>query len=132
MAREIPVLPDVGSRMTLPGRSVPSTSAASIIRSAIRSVSAPVWFCPSTLAQSSDAEAPQPTPEQVAQWGGLAVIAQPYIQYLFAPPEVVSGKAEAPPTDVRRSTLQLMDSVAPNKRLKLTPLPSTDRTVALA
>ena len=83
-------------------------------------------------AQSFDTQAPQPTPEQVAQWGGLAVIAQPYIQYLFAPPEVVSGKAEAPPTDVRRSTLQLMDSVAPNKRLKLTPLPSTDRTVALA
>jgi hypothetical protein len=82
---------------------------------------------------SSDAQAPaQPTPEQIAQWGGLAVIAQPYIQYLFAPPEIVSGKAQAPPTDVQPSTLQLMDSVAPNKRLKLTPLPSTDRTVAIA
>ena len=66
---------------------------------------------------SSDAQAPaQPTPEQIAQWGGLAVIAQPYIHYLFAPPEIVSGKAQAPPTDVRLSTLQLMDSVAPNKR----------------
>jgi len=74
----------------------------------------------------------QPTPEQIAQWGGLAVIAQPYIQYLFAPPEVVSGEAKAPRTDVQRSSLQLMDSAAPNKRLKLTPLPSTDGTVALA
>ena len=74
----------------------------------------------------------QPTPEQIAHWGGLALIAQPYIQYLFAPPEVVSGEAKAPPTDVQRSSRQLMDSVTPNKRLKLTPLPSTDGTVAIA
>src|SRR6266540_2391414 len=245
MAREIPVLPDVGSRMTLPGRRGPSASAASIIRSAIRSFSEPVGFCPSSLAhnitpgrgerrwmpttgvspmasrmspariardyasagrhdldrsiqpadekgmrsaatrsrvsisegmgypadmlrrlvlaslpvcvlliasactqprvivdspppapasgaQASDGQDPaQPSPDQIAQWGGLAVIAQPYIQYLFAPPEIVSGTAKAPPTDVRRSTLQLMDSVTPHKRLELTPLPSTDGTVAL-
>jgi len=86
-----------------------------------------------SASQSSDARAPaQPTPEQIAQWGGLAVIAQPYIQYLFAPPEVVTGKANAPPTDVQVASLKLMNSVAPNKRLKLTALPSTDGTVALA
>jgi len=86
-----------------------------------------------TGTQSSDAQSPpRPTPEQLAQWGGLAVIAQPYIQYLFAPPEVVSGKSQAPPTDVRPSTLRLLNAVTPNRRLKLTPLPSTDGTVALA
>jgi hypothetical protein len=50
MAREIPVLPDVGSRMTLPGRNRPSASAASIIRRAIRSFSEPVGFWPSSFA----------------------------------------------------------------------------------
>lgn len=91
---------------------------------------------PAAQAAGSDpsgAQAPaQPTPEQIAQWGGLAVIAQPYVQYLFAPPEIISGKAQAPPTNVQRPTLQLMDTVTPNKRLKLTPLPSTDGTVAIA
>jgi hypothetical protein len=88
---------------------------------------------PGQSSQSTDRQAPaQPTPEQIEQWGGLAVIAQPYIQYLFAPAEVITGKAKAPPTDVRRSTLTLMNAVTPNKRLKLTPLPSTDGTVALA
>jgi hypothetical protein len=95
-------------------------------------VDSPPPATPASGAQAPDGQEPaQPTPDQIAQWGGLAVIAQPYIQYLFAPPEVVSGTAKAPPTDVRRSTLQLMDSVAPNKRLALTPLPSTDGTVAL-
>src|SRR5437867_5766165 len=232
MASEIPVLPEVGSRMTLPGPSFPSPSAVWIIRSAIRSFSEPVGFWPSSFAHSftagrgerrwmptsgvsptasrmsfdriarnyasdggHDLDRPirpadetdmksadtrsrvciskrmgypssmlrrlvlaslpicalliasactqprvivdsptpasqvagqqaldgQPTPEQIAQWGGLAVIAQPYIQYLFAPPEVVSGEAKAPRTDVQRSSLQLMDSAAANKRLKLTP-----------
>src|SRR5437870_4409472 len=200
MAREIPVFPEVGSRMTLPGVSFPSASAAWIIRSAIRSFSEPVGFWPSSLAHSftpgrgerrwmptrgvsptasrmsfdriardyasggghdldrsirpadervmrsattrscvsisermgypsvmrrrlvlasllvcalliaSACSQPrviidtpqaaqtagdqalgrnpaQPTPEQIAHWGGLALIAQPYIQYLFAPPE---------------------------------------------
>jgi len=88
---------------------------------------------PGQVTRSTDTEGPaQPTPEQLEQWGGLAVIAQPYIQYLFAPPEIVTGKAKAPPTDVQGGTLSLLNGVAPNKRLKLTPLPSTEGTVALA
>ena len=74
----------------------------------------------------------EPGPEQLQQWGGLAVIAQPYIQYLFAPPEIVSGDAKAPPTGVRDSTLRLMGAVPSTPRLKLTALASTDGTAALA
>jgi len=52
IASAIPVLPDVGSRITLPGRSSPDASAASIIAFAIRSFVEPVGFCPSSLAHS--------------------------------------------------------------------------------
>ncbi len=47
---EIPVLPEVGSRMVLPGASSPEASAASIIALAIRSFVEPVGFWPSSLA----------------------------------------------------------------------------------
>src|SRR4051794_9212701 len=52
MASEIPVLPEVGSRIVQPGRSVPSFSASTIIRSAARSLIDPVGFWSSSLAQS--------------------------------------------------------------------------------
>src|SRR3954451_4592884 len=50
IAREIPVLPDVGSRIVQPGRSVPSFSATSTIFSAARSLIEPVGFWSSSLA----------------------------------------------------------------------------------
>ncbi len=49
---EIPVLPDVGSRIVLPGTRSPEASAASIIRLAMRSFVEPVGFWPSSLAHS--------------------------------------------------------------------------------
>jgi hypothetical protein len=85
------------------------------------------------VIQTDGSEAPaRPTPEQIAKWGGLALIAQPYVQYLFAPPEVVSGKAKAPPTGVQTGTLELKGTIASSRRLKLTALASTEGTVALA
>src|SRR5664279_535044 len=51
MAREIPVLPDVGSRMVAPGARSPADSAASIIASAGRSLTEPVGLRSSSLAQ---------------------------------------------------------------------------------
>src|SRR3954454_17810555 len=50
MARAMPVLPEVGSRMTLSGVRRPSRSASSTMRLAMRSLSEPVGFCPSSLA----------------------------------------------------------------------------------
>src|SRR6476661_4483293 len=52
MASEIPVLPLVGSRIVLPGRSFPSFSAASIIEIAARSLMDPVGLWSSSLAHS--------------------------------------------------------------------------------
>src|SRR3954452_17202729 len=52
IAKEIPVLPDVGSRIVQPGRSVPSFSATSTIFSAARSLMEPVGFWSSSLAHS--------------------------------------------------------------------------------
>jgi hypothetical protein len=48
----MPVLPDVGSRITRPGRSSPEASAASIIALAMRSFVEPVGFWPSSLSYS--------------------------------------------------------------------------------
>ena len=50
-ASEIPVLPDVGSRIVWPGRIAPSSSAGSIIERATRSLIDPVGLCDSSLAQ---------------------------------------------------------------------------------
>ena len=101
----------------------------------IAACSGPRVIVSSPEPQGAVAPSPGPTepgPEQLQQWGGLAVIAQPYIQYLFAPPEIVSGDAKAPPTGVRDSTLRLMGAVPSTPRLKLTALASTDGTAALA
>src|SRR6266487_4140303 len=51
-AREIPVLPLVGSSSSRPGSSSPDASAASIIALATRSLIEPVGFCPSSFANS--------------------------------------------------------------------------------
>src|SRR5947207_11339523 len=47
----MPVLPDDGSRIVAPGVSAPSSSASSIILSAMRSFDEPPGFWPSSLAQ---------------------------------------------------------------------------------
>jgi hypothetical protein len=64
--------------------------------------------------------------------GGFAFIAQPHFQYIFAPRAIILGDEPPPPTDVQGATRDLAADVASHKRLKLTPLPSTDGTVALA
>src|SRR2546422_3520543 len=53
IARLIPVLPLVGSRMVLSGDRSPLSSAAPIIYSAMRSFTLPVGFWPSSLAYIS-------------------------------------------------------------------------------
>ena len=52
MARAMPVFPEVGSRMVFSGVSSPDARAASIIRFAMRSLSEPLGFCPSSLPHS--------------------------------------------------------------------------------
>src|SRR5262245_13836197 len=52
MASEIPVLPDVGSRIVHPGRRVPSFSAAATIARPTRSLTEPVGFWSSSFAHS--------------------------------------------------------------------------------
>src|SRR5438105_4592660 len=52
MASEMPVLPEVASRMMRPGVSSPEASAASIIFLAMRSLSEPVGLSPSSFAHS--------------------------------------------------------------------------------
>ena len=50
MASATPVLPEVGSTIVPPGRSLPSRSAASIIGSPMRSLTEPPGFMYSSLA----------------------------------------------------------------------------------
>ena len=50
MASEMPVLPEVGSRIVWPGSRRPSRSAAETIHQAMRSLTEPVGFSPSSLA----------------------------------------------------------------------------------
>ena len=52
MASPTPVLPEVGSTIVPPGRSSPEASAASIMRSAIRSFTLPPGLKYSTLAST--------------------------------------------------------------------------------
>ena len=52
MASEIPVLPEVGSRIVAPGVSRPSFSALATIQNAARSLTEPVGFLSSSLAHS--------------------------------------------------------------------------------
>ena len=51
IASEIPVLPEVGSRIVWPGRISPFSSASSIIARATRSLTEPVGLRDSSLAQ---------------------------------------------------------------------------------
>jgi hypothetical protein len=48
-AREIPVFPEVGSMIVVPGESRPSFSSPSIIANATRSLTEPVGFAPSSF-----------------------------------------------------------------------------------
>ena len=52
IASEMPVLPDVGSRIVCPGRIRPLSSASSIIARATRSLTDPVGLRDSSLAHS--------------------------------------------------------------------------------
>ena len=52
MASEMPVLPEVGSRIVEPGRSRPSFSACSTMKNAARSFTDPVGLRSSSLAHS--------------------------------------------------------------------------------
>ncbi len=61
MAREMPVFPEVGSRMTEPGWSRPSFSAWAIMKKAARSFTEPVGFLSSSLAHSRTSAAPAGT-----------------------------------------------------------------------
>src|SRR5215472_3781909 len=58
MARPTPVFPEVGSMIVPPGRSSPQASAASTMRSAIRSFTEPPGLKYSTLATTAGASAP--------------------------------------------------------------------------
>jgi hypothetical protein len=51
IASEMPVFPEVGSRIVWPGRIAPSSSAFSISARATRSLIDPVGLCDSSLAQ---------------------------------------------------------------------------------
>src|SRR3954471_18983516 len=51
MARPMPVFPDDGSRSVCPGVSVPSASASLIMLRAMRSLTEPPGFWPSSLAR---------------------------------------------------------------------------------
>ena len=51
IAREMPVLPDVGSRIVWPGWIAPFSSASSISERATRSLTEPVGLCDSSFAQ---------------------------------------------------------------------------------
>jgi hypothetical protein len=51
IASEMPVLPEVGSRIVCPGSMAPSASADWIIERATRSFTEPVGFWPSSLAK---------------------------------------------------------------------------------
>ena len=57
MARPTPVLPEVGSTIVPPGWSSPEASAASTIRSAMRSLTDPPGLKYSTLASTAGAGA---------------------------------------------------------------------------
>jgi hypothetical protein len=52
IASEMPVFPEVGSRIVWPGEIAPRSSASSIIARATRSLTDPVGLCDSSLAQS--------------------------------------------------------------------------------
>jgi hypothetical protein len=47
----MPVLPEDGSMIVRPGARVPSASASATIRRAMRSLTEPAGFCPSSLAR---------------------------------------------------------------------------------
>lgn len=79
-----------------------------------------------------DPPTPQPQAAEPPKMAGFAFIAQPHLQYIFAPRAVIIGDEAPPPTDVQGGTRDLAAQVKAHKRLKLTPLPSTEGTVALA
>jgi hypothetical protein len=62
---------------------------------------------------------------------GVAMVAQPYNQYLFAPPDLIANRVQAPPMVVQAATVRLQGSIEKHERLDITPLPSTRQTVAL-
>lgn len=80
----------------------------------------------------ADQRTPAPQAVDPAASDGFAFIAQPHFQYIFAPQDVISGDVAPPPTDVQTATRQLAADIRIGPRLKITVLPSTTGTVALA
>src|SRR5581483_7939440 len=101
----MPVFPEVGSRMIRSGVSSPEASAASIIRLAIRSLTEPDGFCPSSLAHS---RTPGFGDMRGMPTSGVFPIASRMSPYRIEPvsqgPSRQPGSAEAPaPPAARRS-----------------------------
>jgi hypothetical protein len=84
-----------------------------------------------TTPRPVDRTPPQPQATSAAS-EGFAFIAQPHFQYIFAPQSIILGDVPPPPTDVQGGTKHLAGMVVTQDRLRLTLLPSTTRTVALA
>jgi hypothetical protein len=86
------------------------------------------------MADPRPAEQPISRPQMTepAKMAGFAFIALPHVQYIFAPRAVIVGDEAAPPTTVQSATRDLAAHLGARKRLKLTPLPTTEGTVALA
>src|SRR2546422_690383 len=106
MASEMPVLPEVGSRITVPGPSRPSASAALLL-----AWPGPEPKVPAASPQPLAQRPPQPQASTAPKLAGFAFIAQPHFQYIFAPREVIVGDVAPPPTDVQTATRNLAATV---------------------
>jgi hypothetical protein len=104
-----------------------SVSAALLLGSACASARIKIASPPPAEPPTSKPQAAEPS-----KMGGFAFIAQPHLQYIFAPRAVIVGDESAPATNVQSTTRDLAAKLRARKRLKLTPLPSTEGTVALA
>ena len=85
---------------------------------------------PEVIIATPESE-PAPPPAAEVDLGGLALVAQPYNLFLFAPPELVANQVPAPRVNVQPGTVKLQEMMPKHERLEITPLPSTDDTVAL-
>jgi hypothetical protein len=77
-------------------------------------------------------EATSAAPPPVAfELTGVALVAQPYNQYLFAPVDLIMKRITAPPMIVQPGTVKLQGTIAKHDKLAITPLPSTKDTAAI-
>ena len=104
-----------------------SVSAALLLGSACTGTKI-IVVSPKPLDQAT----PRPQASGPGESDGFAFIAQPHFQYIFAPRDVIAGDVAPPPTDVQTATRELAAQVVIGPRLKITVLPSSAGTVALA